>query len=111
MKWCCDSARNRFDARLTCGDFLVAGPSRAKDEIWFYGGFNVAHRQDWTDVLGAGSELRAALESIGISNVHITRLGVQHFCYSCGSSLRDHYGPDGGLLRDDSYVLALPGTT
>jgi len=107
MKWCCGSAEGRFQSRLTSGEFLVAGPARSSDKTWFYYGFNMAERKTRDDVLGAIRAAREVLEAQGLRTFQLQAFGCVHYCQTCGVKLLDHYGPDGGALRDDAYVRAM----
>ena len=111
MTWCCGSAESRFESRLEYGEFLVAGPAPPPGESWFYYGFNMAHRKSWDDVLGAARAASAAVDVESISNFKLQAFGCVHFCSTCGVSLREHYGNDGGLLRDEEYVRRMRGET
>jgi hypothetical protein len=111
MEWCCQPAKFRFDDRLSYGAFLVAGLKPEVDEVRFYAGFNMAHRKDYSDVLGAIQAAKAALEAESISNFKLSACRCVHFCSFCGANLREHYGVDGGILRDDEYVRQMTSTT
>ena len=67
MEWCCNSAKNRFEERKTYGEYLVAGLVPDVGEVWFFAGFNMAHRRDYSDVLAATKAASAALEEIAES--------------------------------------------
>jgi hypothetical protein len=86
------------------GEFLVAGLHPDAKEVWFFDGFNMAHRRDYSDVQSAIKAAKSALEKIGISNFKLSGHRCVHFCSHCGVKLRDFYGPEGGSLRDDEYV-------
>jgi hypothetical protein len=107
MEWCCWGARNRFDARVDVGEFLVAGFDEEVGRICFVGGFNSCHRKDRFDVVTANQNLSKAIEAERISNIKLQAWGVVKYCASCGANLQSHYGEDGGLLRDDEYVRRL----
>jgi len=111
MTWCCSSAQGRFDSRLEYGQFLVAGPAPKPEETWFYYGFNMAHRKNWDDVLGATRTATAAIKAEGISNFKLQEFGCVHYCSTCGVNLRDHYGNDGGALRDEEYIRTMRDET
>lgn len=104
MEWCCHSAKNRFESRQSCGEYLVAGLVPDVDEVWFFAGFNMAHRREYSDVLGATRAASAILKENGISNIKLAEHHSVHFCSHCGAKLSEYYGPDGGALRDDQYV-------
>jgi hypothetical protein len=107
MEWCCWGTRNRFDARLDCGEFLVAGLDEGLGVVLFFEGFNLCHRPDRWNVLRVNRNVAKAIEAEGISNVKLQGFGVVHYCAFCGANLRAHYGEDGGLLRDNEYVADL----
>jgi hypothetical protein len=111
MKWCCHSAENRFEARHTYGEFLVAGHYTDAKEVWFFAGFNMAHRHDYSDVIGAIKAASATIKEIGISNFKLEEHHCVHYCAFCGAKLIDFYGPEGGALRDDEYVKQMKGNT
>ena len=107
MEWCCHSAKARFDARNQYGEFLVAGRVPDVGEVWFFSGFNMTHRQDYSDVIGAIKAATATLKEIGISNFKLDEHHCVHFCAFCGTKLIDFYGSEGGALRDDEYVMRM----
>ncbi len=107
MEWCCHSAKDRFESRNDYGEYLVAGLVPDVGDVWFFAGFNMAHRKDYSDVLGATKAASAALEEIGISNFKLSSSHCVHYCSHCGAKLVEHYGSEGGLLRDDEYVIQM----
>ena len=104
MNWCCHAAKNRFDDRNQYGEYLVAGFVPNVQEVWFFAGFNMAHRRDYTEILQACKAAATAIEEIGISNFKLTSSHCVHFCSHCGANLKEFYGKEGGALRDDEYV-------
>jgi hypothetical protein len=111
MKWCCDSAKNRFESRHSYGEFLVAGIYPEVGKVWFFAGFNMAHRRDYSDVLSATKAASEVIKAIGISNFKLAEHHCVHFCSHCGAKLSEFYGSEGGYLRDDNYVKEMTGNT
>ena len=109
MSCSCQSAKNRFEFRNDCCEFLGAGHDPLSGRVIFLGGFTMCHRRDYSDVLGAVRRALRALEAVGVSNFKLSLHGIVHHCRHCGAHLRAHYGEDGGLLRDDEFVLDLRG--
>jgi len=66
--WCCDAARARFEVRNHDGDFLVAGHDAWTAEVVFLSGFNLCHRSDYSDVLGAARRVSHLIEAEGVAN-------------------------------------------
>jgi hypothetical protein len=93
------------------GEFLVAGIEPSNDKLLFFNGFNMCHRKNYDDVLSAIRAAKGAIETAGISNFKLHAHECVRFCKMCGANLRDHYGDDGGLLRDDEYVRILHDLT
>lgn len=110
MDWCCHYTRNSFDARHTYGHFTVAAMHEERNEVWFLSGYNMCHRKDNSSILSAGKAIANAIAAEGVTNVKVMEHGVVHYCQQCGVNLREHYGDDGGLLRDDEYVAELTAT-
>ena len=71
MPFCCESARCRFENRLSYGELLVAGPGGSDGDTWFDFGFNMAHRMDDSDVLGAMEAASLALADSAIRNLKL----------------------------------------
>jgi len=107
MTWCCHVAQNAFEARLTYGEFLVAGFEKNLQRVTFLIGFNMCHRRDYSSVVAAARRASQLMEAEGISNFKLSSYGVVRYCKYCGANLREHYGDDGGSLRDDEYVRDL----
>ena len=104
MTWCCQWAKSAFEARQTYGEFLVAGVDPRVGKVVFVDGFHMCHRADYSQVVAAARRAKAVLESEGISNFKLSQFGIVYFCKMCGANLQEHYGDNGGLLRDDAYV-------
>jgi hypothetical protein len=96
-----------FMSRLDCGTFIVAGDVYDDGRVAFIKGFNAAHRADRQRTVACNAAVARALSAAGVSNLKLQMFGQVAYCASCGANLRRHYGPDGGVLRDDEYVAEL----
>lgn len=107
MNWCCQVMKNLFEARHDCGEYVVAGFDPLTRKTIFVLGFNLCHRRDYSEVVGTNQRVSRVIKAEGISNVKLAGYRATRFCHWCGTDLRQHYGHDGGLLRDDAYVKSL----
>lgn len=86
---------------------MVAGVCREREEVAFMYGYNMCHRKDYSEVTAACKAATNAITAEGITNFKLSEHYIVNYCQQCGANLREHYGQNGGMLRDDEYVASL----